>query len=531
MSRLVVLAALGLFACSASSPAVSVRAVEPREVFQQADTLILIRGSFTPKVKVDFQNPGASTRDAQFTAQLEQSGLVVGLFDVRLVEPELLSARVPAGLGQGSWALRVTDPFQRQARLEDAIVTLDCSAMTCRLTDGGVVDGGRPLPRPDAGFDAGPEEDAGPPDAGPQPCALTTLKDDDGDGFGLTGSEAMLCGSGRTMAAGDCDDVDPGVHVGAPEFCNRIDDDCDTQVDEGVCPVLNPNWIRRLDTASDKTWETAAPFGTGQLRVAGRDDVWIRADGGFFEAASASCPNDIRKAWAPASGQGFVVGGNPALGRISTHALGAAGCLNTRMLSDPAAGVWGDSTDAGLLVSGVLRNSRRFEWLSPGQPAESSTNLSSNVRMEDAHRGEVLMGVGSESASMGVWSWDDTTRTWSPERLGRLSLPQGTLHGVWVVSRTSAFAVGEQGVVLEKAGTAWRRLPAPTSGTVTSVRAFNAARVYVTTSEGAVKKWNGRTWLTLYATDAGVSLNDLDGVSESDLWAVGTRGWIVHWAE
>jgi len=46
-----------------------------------------------------------------------------------------------------------------------------------------------------------------------------------------------------------------------------------------------------------------------------------------------------------------------------------------------------------------------------------------------------------------------------------------------------------------------------------------------------VKKWNGRVWLTLYATDAGVSLNDIDGVSESDLWAVGTRGWIVHWAE
>ncbi|MDP3237626.1 MAG: MopE-related protein [Myxococcales bacterium] len=528
MSRLVVFAALGTLACSASSPAVTVREVEPREVFQQADTFILIRGSFTPKVKVDFQSPGASTRDAQFTAQLEQAGLVVGLFDVRLVEPEVLSARVPAGLGEGRWALRVTDPFQRQARLEDAIVTLDCAATTCRLTDGGVVDGGRPMPRADAGFDAGPDDD--PPDAGPQPCALITLADDDGDGFGRAGSEAMLCGSGRTMTPGDCDDVDPGVYVGAPELCNRVDDDCDTQVDEGVCPVLNPNWIRRLDTASDKVWETAAPFGAGQLRVAGRDDVWIRADGGFFEAASASCPNDIRKAWTSAAGQGFVVGGNPALGRISTHALGAAGCLNTRMVSDPAAGLWGDSTDAGLLVSGVLRNSRHFEWLPPGQPAESATNLS-GVRLEDAHRGAVLMGAGSESSVMGVWSWDDTTRTWRPERLNRLALPQGTLHGVWVVSPTSAFAVGDQGVVLEKAGTAWRRLPAPTSGTVTSVRAFNAARVYVTTSEGAVKKWNGRAWLTLYATDAGVSLNDLDGVSESDLWAVGTRGWIVHWPE
>lgn len=538
MSRLIVFAALALFACSASSPAVSVRSVEPHEVFQQVDTFLVIRGSFTPKVKVDFQTPGASTRDAQFTVQLEQAGLVVGLFDVRLVEPDVLSARVPSGLGAGSWALRVTDPSQRQARLEDAVVTLDCATTTCLLTDGGVVDGGRPTPRPDggrsdAGADAGVvvEEDAGPPDAGPQPCAVTTLADDDGDGFGLTGSEAMLCGSGRTMTPGDCDDVDPGVHVGAPEFCNRVDDDCDTQIDEGACPVLNPNWIRRLDTASDKDWATAAPFGTGQLRVAGRDDVWIRADGGFFEAASASCPNDIRKAWAPSSGQGFVVGGNPALGRISTHPLGSPGCFSTRMLSDPAAGLWGEPTDAGLLVSGVLRNSRQFEWLAPGQPAETSTNLLSSVRMEDAQRGEVLMGVGSNNDEMAAWSWDSVARAWSTERLGRLGLPEGSLRGVWVVSRTSAFAVGDDGVVLEKAGTAWRRLPSPTTTTVTSVRAFNSARVYVTTADGAVKKWNGRAWLTLYATDAGVSLNDIDGVSESDLWAVGTRGWIVHWAE
>ncbi len=539
MSRLVVTAALGLFACSASSPAVSIRAVEPRELSQQVDTFITIRGSFSPKVKVDFQKPGASTRDAQFTAQLEQAGLAVGLLDVRLLDPEVLSARVPAGLGEGRWALLVTDPYQRQARLEDAVVAIDCSTTTtCRFTDGGVVDAGQPQPladggQSDAGADAGvpPEEDAGPPDAGPQPCALTTLADDDGDGFGLTGSEAMLCGSGRTMTPGDCDDVDPGVHVGAPEFCNRVDDNCNLQVDEGVCPVLNPNWIRRLDTASDKEWATAGPFGPGQLRVAGRFDVWIRADGGFFEAASASCPNDIRKVWASASGQGVVVGGNLGLGRISSHPLGASGCLSTRMLSDPAAGLWGDPSDAGLLVSGVLRNSRRFEWVAPGQPAESSTNLSPNVRMDDAHRGEVLMGVGSENAAMGVWTWDPSTRSWTAERLSRLALPSGTLRGVWVVSRTSAFAVGDQGVVLEKVGTWWRRLPAPTTGTVTSVRAFNAARVYVTTSEGAVKKWNGRVWLTLYATDAGVSLNDIDGVSESDLWAVGTRGWIVHWPE
>jgi hypothetical protein len=35
-------------------------------------------------------------------------------------------------------------------------------------------------------------------------------------------------------ADADCDDGDPGVNPGAEELCNDVDDDCDTDVDEGV---------------------------------------------------------------------------------------------------------------------------------------------------------------------------------------------------------------------------------------------------------------------------------------------------------
>ena len=421
----------------------------------------------------------------------------------------------------------MVDPFDRQAILRDALTVLDCSVSTCTLNDGGVIDGGTP----DAGV---PEEDAGPHDAGPQPCATTTFADDDGDGFGRSGSAAMLCGPGRVTASGDCDDVDPGTFPMAPEFCNRIDDDCDGTVDEGVCPVMNPNFIRRLELPTDKSWKTVSPFAAGRVWIAGRDDVWLRADGGFFEASSVSCPNDIRTSWAAPTGQAFVAGGNPALGRLADHALHASSCTNGRMMSDPVAGMWGFTLpDAGLLISGVLRNARRFDWRVPDQPLETPTNLTEPaLRFEAAHQaGGLLLIAGAVDQAMRVYSWVGTS--WAQEPIDRLNLPAGQLRAVWVLSGNSAFVVGDRGVVLERVGSSWRQLPAPSSATLTSVRAFNRARVYVTGSDGTIRLWNGRSWQVLYsaAPDAGVSLEDLDGVSESDLWAVGSRGFVVHWPE
>jgi hypothetical protein len=49
--------------------------------------------------------------------------------------------------------------------------------------------------------------------------------DADGDGYA-----SISCGGG------DCDDGDPAVRPGAAEVCDGIDNDCDSQTDEG-CPV------------------------------------------------------------------------------------------------------------------------------------------------------------------------------------------------------------------------------------------------------------------------------------------------------
>jgi hypothetical protein len=116
--------------------------------------------------------------------------------------------------------------------------------------------------------------------------------------------------------------------------------------------------------------------------------------------------------------------------------------------------------------------------------------------------------------------------SWGAESLSEVDDAKGTLRGVWVLSSSEAFAVGDDGTVLRKSGGVWRRLETDTSADVTSVRAFSVGRAYVSQSDGRVRRWAQSTWQTVYRNDAGVRFNDITGTSEADLWAVGVDGVI-----
>ncbi|MEW5743487.1 MAG: putative metal-binding motif-containing protein [Myxococcota bacterium] len=61
--------------------------------------------------------------------------------------------------------------------------------------------------------------------------------DSDGDGFGsATAAAESSCAPvpGKVTTNSDCNDANPSVKPGAPELCNAQDDNCDSQVDEGL---------------------------------------------------------------------------------------------------------------------------------------------------------------------------------------------------------------------------------------------------------------------------------------------------------
>lgn len=64
----------------------------------------------------------------------------------------------------------------------------------------------------------------------------TYYLDADGDGYGLTNATLQACTvpTGYAAKSGDCDDAVNTTYPGATELCDSKDNDCDTQIDEGV---------------------------------------------------------------------------------------------------------------------------------------------------------------------------------------------------------------------------------------------------------------------------------------------------------
>ncbi len=97
--------------------------------------------------------------------------------------------------------------------------------------------------------------------------------DGDGDGAGVDGHTACLCGpdaarSYNAPAGGDCDDSKAWIAPGAPELCNLVDDDCDGDIDEDeVC--VEPAFEDPEDTDTEDVRVTITQLDTtrGSTRI------------------------------------------------------------------------------------------------------------------------------------------------------------------------------------------------------------------------------------------------------------------------
>ncbi len=97
--------------------------------------------------------------------------------------------------------------------------------------------------------------------------AVTWYRDADADGFGDPASTDVECSvpAGYVSTATDCNDTLSSVYPGADEYCNGIDDDCDSAIDEDSA-VDAVRWYRDADSdgfgdVSVSDVECSAPAG------------------------------------------------------------------------------------------------------------------------------------------------------------------------------------------------------------------------------------------------------------------------------
>jgi hypothetical protein len=119
--------------------------------------------------------------------------------------------------------------------------------------------------------------------------------DADGDGYGDVGSFIAQCsspGERYVDVGGDCDDLDPAVHPGAPELCNEVDDDCDGAVDD---PPTVGDGVWYLDADEDGYGDEAGGTSTcdpapGLIDVGGDCDD---SDAAVNPEASETCNDGV----------------------------------------------------------------------------------------------------------------------------------------------------------------------------------------------------------------------------------------------
>jgi hypothetical protein len=460
---------------------------------REATSLQLV-GRFPQVVMVDFDEPAGSTAATDFSAELV-GGVRLGLWTQWLDEGRLES-RLEAGVPGGTYSVVVTDARGQTATLADALEV---------LTDGGLL--------PDGGSD----------------CALT-YEDGDGDGWGLDGTGGAGCGPGRAPRGQDCDDGDALTHPEALETCNRLDDDCDGQLDEGVCPP-DAGWTVQPESGGPSDdWQTAWSYAPGAVWIAGHHHVWHRQAASPFEPQASSCPLEARASWASSDGAATVGFGVDRWGAVALATPLAPGCDERRWMGDQVVGVVGfelEPEGGAVTLAAASRHGRLWRFGPGERPVELTAERIPGVHLADLHGlgPEALVAVGSDERSGRPWAFFWVDGGWSGQALPGT----GAAHGVWVAAPGSTFVVGDEGLVVESRDGGWVQLGELGGASLRAVRAFGSGRVYTVEREGRVRRWSRGRWEVLVELGPGAPLNDITGTSEEDLWVVGDHGLVLHW--
>jgi hypothetical protein len=146
----------------------------------------------------------------------------------------------------------------------------------------------------------------------------------------------------------------------------------------------------------------------------------------------------------------------------------------------------------------------------------------------------LTIGCVSPEATEESVSTDITALTCSPstawcQETAPAAIGTTLLHGVWAVSASDVFAVGNSGTIIRRVNGTWTAM---SSGGATAnlrgVWAASSSDAWAVGSAGTIVRFNGTAWSLVTGTGITTDLEAVWGSSSTDVWLVG-GGTVWHW--
>jgi hypothetical protein len=238
---------------------------------------------------------------------------------------------------------------------------------------------------------------------------------------------------------------------------------------------------------------------------------------GLYDVLGVPDGANVSSAWSTASSEAFLVGDTGLIIHEKTHELNPTFTLNNTFFNTTASAIWGSaSTDVWVAgANGVSSGAVTYHWngdtLTPEPlPSTPYPSFVNGIGTDGSHSSSTsgVWAVGqSQSLSDGIstataWHWQGS---WSTYLMP--GNPMGQLWAVWNDGSASdpVWAVGDGADIFE-----WTP---------------------------STKEWTAVAWSPIVGLDAGGSadagvpptLHAVSGSSDSDIWAVGAEGLMLHW--
>ncbi|GHG77299.1 hypothetical protein GCM10012319_27140 [Comamonas sp. KCTC 72670] len=367
--------------------------------------------------------------------------------------------------------------------------------------------------------------------------------DEDGDGRAGT-SVGLWCANppaeGAVTEQSDCDESSRYVFNGATEVCDRLDNDCDGQVDEGVASCDPAAWTVNTDSPNTAVWRAVAPYGGNRAWLAGDAGQLAHVDGNTVTTV-AGCAGEWKSAWAASTGRVFLGSGAGVF--TTRRPTDSAPCVDvTGPGAAPLNGMVGFENGDTVTLYAVDSGGRIIRWTYvEGAATQEAPGLLqqvvSNLRSIDGTTPGTLFAAGAENVGGTnrpvVWRGSaDGGTSWTHENLGALPTG-GFLYGIQALTATRAVAVGDNGLLLERAGTTWSVRPQLTLGSdntadLRAVVAFGSKALYVLSSgTNDVHFFDGESWSRAFTPPN--TMFGLSATGPGDIWAAGSGGALVRW--